>query len=196
MKEINYLSGKEYAEFATKAIELDKIVYDEKYVGNTDFYKEAHSISSDNFIFAVDSEDNSLAGYLLTTPLDEKVYNEMKSGLQIDTEFIKHEDILSYKINGFNHIYIYSLVVSPKYQGYGISKKLIEIFMNNLESKINNGYNIQSILADTINPKALNNISKYNFVPIGISNHKSVLAEKTYPLNMNIQLKQAHTITV
>lgn len=196
MKKINYLSGKEYAELAVKAIELDKIVYDEKYIGDKSFYKEAHSISPDNFIFALDAEDNSLAGYLLTTPLDEKVYNEMKKGQKIDTEFIKNEDILPFERNKFNHIYIYSLVVSPKYQGYGISKKMIDLFIKNLEDKIRNGFKVKSILADTINQKAFSNISRHNFVPIGVSNHKSVLAEKTYTSNMKIQLKQVHSITI
>lgn len=196
MKKIIYLSGKEYEELAVKAIELDKIVYDKKYVGSKSFYEEAHSVSPDNFIFAFDVEDNSLAGYLLTTPLDEKVYNEMKKGREIDTEFIKNEDILPIEKNKLNHIYIYSLVVSPKYQGYGISKKMIDLFIRKLENKIHDGFKIKSILADTINSKAFNNISRYNFVPIGVSNHKSVLAEKTYTSNMKIQLKQTHSITI
>lgn len=196
MKKIKYVSGKEYENFAIKAIELDKIVYDKKYIGNESFYKEAHNVSSDNFIFALDTENDSLAGYLLAVPLSEKVYNEMKKGQKIDTEIIKNEDILTFDREKFNHIYIYSIVVSPEYQGHGISKKIIDLFINNLKNKINEGFKIKSILADTINPKAFSNISRYNFVPIGVSNHKSVLAEKTYTSSIKIPLKKIHSVSI
>lgn len=196
IKKINYVSGKKYGHLIPKAIGLDKVVYDEKYIGRESFYKEAHNVSSDNFIFALDDKNGNLAGYLLTIPLNEETYNEMKKGQQIDTEIIKNEDITPLHRDKFNHIYIYSVVVSPQYQGLGISKKMIDLFINNLDNKINDGFKIKSILADTINLKAFSNISRHNFIPVGVSNHKSVLAEKTYVSNIKVPLKQIHAVTI
>ena len=178
MKKIVYVTGNKYAHMIDECINLDKKVYESKYVGKKDLYITAYAKRAENFIFAIDAESGKLAGYLLTTPINKATYNKMRTGKHIDTKLIESKDIEELSLVKENHLYIYSLVVSPEYQGLGISKKLFEKLFGEIDIIANN-YKT-SVLADAINPKVFGNIFKYGFVPVGVSNHQSVIIEKKY----------------
>lgn len=193
MKNIVYVCGTKYEGLLKKCIELDNRVYENKYVGDLDLYKEAYKKDCNNFIFAINIANGDVVGYLFAAPLKNKAYEKMRTGCFIDTESISEEDILSLKRDTFNNIYIYSIVVNPEYQGMGISKKLVDTLMSRLEKMSIDGYNIKSILADTVNPKAFGNLSRYGLVPINRSQHNSVVVEKvmTNKKSFNILLGQS-----
>lgn len=190
MKNIVYVCGKEYVNLIEKCIELDKTVYEDKYIGNLDLYKEAHKKDSNNFIFAIDSTTGELAGYLFSAPIDNKTYSQMKTGYYIDTEIILENNIISLKKESPNNIYIYSIVVNPNYQRMGVSNKLVDTLMCRLDRLTMNGYKIKSILADTINPKAARNLLRYGLIPIVESKHGSTMVEKVLDKNKHFVLFQ------
>lgn len=177
MKRIIYVSGKEYKSKVKECISLDKIVYESKYVGSEHFYQKSFEVRAQNFVFAIDTKTGNLAGYMLCTPVEESIYNDMKTGNFIDTKFIKSSDIKDISKNNDNYMYIYSLVVSPEFQGLGIARSLMSKFFDDVDSLCED-YNISAILADTINPKMFNYLSKNGFYPIGVTDHESVLVEK------------------
>lgn len=178
MKKIIYISGKKYKNKVKECIALDKIVYEDKYVGNEEFYLKSFEVREDNFTFAIDTETGSLAGYVLCTPMDKTVYDHMRSGQYIDTEFIKLNDIKDISSNRDNYIYIYSLVVSPDFQGLGVGKGLLSKFFDDIDALCED-YDIKAVLADTINPKIYNYMSKNGFCPVRNTSHDSMLIEKT-----------------
>ena len=179
MNKIVFVSGKDYSKMVDGCLMLDKSVYELKYVGRKEFYDKAHQSRPENFIFAIDVSNGKLAGYILATPISKDIYEKMRTGNFIDTELIKSNDILNLSEIEDNYMYIYSLVVSPGYQGSGISKDLVSEFFESIDN-LDEDYKINSILADTINPKVFGNVSRYGFAPIEVTNHESVLMEKIY----------------
>lgn len=179
MKKIVYVTGSKYNHMIDECIKLDEQVYEPKYVGDKNFYTTAHNVRPENIIFAVDASNGRLAGYLLTTPISKAIYQKMKTGEYIDTNLIQNKDIRNISSVNENYLYIYSLVVSPEYQGLGISKELVSKLFSIID-ELSKTCKINSILADTINPKAFGNMSKYGFVPIGVSSHESIIIEKHY----------------
>ena len=196
MKKIVYVCGTKYKGLIEKCIELDKRVYENKYVGDLDLYKEAYKKDCNNFIFAIDTNTGEVAGYLFATPLKDKTYERMRTGFFIDTETISINEIESLKKDSLNNIYIYSIVVNPEYQGMGISKKLVDTLMNRLKKISAEGYCTKSILADTVNPKVFGNLSRYGLVPINRSKHNSVIVEKVISnkKSFNLLLTQSEEV--
>ena len=76
-----------------ECLELDKIVYESKYIGNSEFYTKAFELNPSNFIFAIDANNGMVAGYVLTTPIDNNTYKNMRTGNFIDTELIKTSNL-------------------------------------------------------------------------------------------------------
>lgn len=179
MKQIVYVYGEKYKHLVSECLKLDAKVYEPKYVGNKDVYEKAYTNNCENFIFAIDVESGKLAGYLMITPLEEETYREMRKGNSIDTTFIKIDNIIPLRKDEDNYMYIYSLVVNPEYQGMGISKKLADKLFDNLQV-LNEEYKINAVLGDTINPKAFGNMLRYGYIPVGVTNHQSVLIEKVF----------------
>lgn len=196
MKKIVYAYGTKYERLIEECIKLDKSVYENKYVGDLDLYKEAYKKDCNNFIFAIDASTGEVAGYLFAMPIKDEAYEKMRTGCFIDTEAISENDIDSLKKSTLNSIYIYSIVVNPEYQGMGVSKKLVDTLMGRLEKVSIDGYNIKSILADTINPKTFGNLSRYGLVPINRSKHNSVIVERVInnKKSLNLLLTQSKEV--
>lgn len=187
MKSITYVSGKNYEDKVKDCIVLDSLVYENKYIGNQDFYIKSFETRCENFIFAIDTENGNLAGYILYTPLNKKTYNDMKTGNYIDTEFIHNKDVVNLSEEKDNYLYIYSLVVSPYYQGMGVGKGLLTRLFDDID-RLSKEYNIKTVLADTINPIVVRYMSRNNFIQKRVTNHQSVIMEKTYSEEDTIEM--------
>ena len=96
-------------------IELDKKVYEEKYWTNTEFMLKWFS-KNHNIITMIYDEKN-LAGYMCYLPIADESYFNIRKGEVFQDLTTPVEHIGTYKNGGTHKLYIFSIVLDPKYHG-------------------------------------------------------------------------------
>lgn len=170
------------------ALELDKIVYDEKYVYDYSVCKRIFDMNENMYIMVYDKSNGVLAGYVNYTSLNKKTYDIIKEGLSIDT-VITENDVVSYKDrNIFYHLYFSSIVTNPKYRRSGVANMIIQAFISEVDKLSNNGIFFDEIVADCISEGGVYLTEKLNmqFYKMSLEGTKIMLLELVKNGRLNI----------
>lgn len=169
-------------ELISQCIEIDKMCYEEKYMGTEAIYYSWFEKNNNIFTFAIDRDTYKVVGYMIILSLTSKAYLEMKAGNIIDLS-LDSECILPFIKGRRNFIYVASVAVNNDYQGQGISSKIIEYSQRYLDKLKKNGIIIEKVLADAVNEKMLKSFINREFKEKIKSNHNSTIIEKHHKRN-------------
>ncbi len=128
---------------------LDGTVYAKKFTGTFSSVSDRYKKNPEMFIFATD-ENNELSGYISFFPISGVLVAKLDQEQVMFDDNITAADVLPYKKDMINHIFIISLVVSPKYRRQGIAFTLVQNMFKLLRKKREANYHIGNIYATTI----------------------------------------------
>lgn len=147
--------------FIYDVLELDKIAYSEQLLGSFESVSQRFKKNTDSYILAYDNE--KLVGYFCFFPVTDNCYKQiLETDVLIDDD-LTYDDVECYRKNAQNNIFIISVVISPQYRDgdaiRALSKGLAEFLMQ----KINDGYDITSLIATTVSGDGLKLLNTWNF---------------------------------
>ena len=129
-----------------EVVELDKKVYESKYLTNVHQLLDRYKANTRSFI-VVYNEKKNIVGYMNLYPVTDKLYDDIRE-VRLDTDVdISSDDILPYESGGKYYLYIMSVVVKPKYQGTNVSKLLSKGFQEYLKICKEKHVTIENVLA-------------------------------------------------
>lgn len=155
-------------------VELDKLVFKDKDIGNFVKCKEWVKINPD--IYTILMKDNKVIGYINFMPITDESYNKIKEGNLKDYE-LSHDDIISFSNSNSLKCLLTSIVINPDYQD---SKAIIELW-NGFVNRINKmKINISGIVSDCVSEKGEKFIKKHLSVKFITNSHNGKIYEGNF----------------
>lgn len=142
-------------------INLDKLVYKDCDIVNNKLVYKWHK--KNDKIWTIIKENNKIIGYINFIPITDKCYHNLKDK-KYSEHSIKYNDIMSYKKDMESYFLFDSIVIHPNYQNKNITFILFKFFIKNtLKFFKENNIKIKSIIAQVVNNKIDNILSKKGF---------------------------------
>ena len=164
-------------DYIKQALDLDTIVYDDSYRLDLDTCISYHQKNKKIYIMAMNLQDQKIIGYINFSPISEHMYRKLLSGDVRDT-IIRDTDIERYTDCSNYWGYMSSIVVHPKMQHRGISKKMCKA-LGRLLFDLGYDRNIyfNSIIADVVSDIGRHVLCKMGFEEIKFSKHGTQIME-------------------
>ncbi|MCY6958050.1 hypothetical protein [Clostridium brassicae] len=179
MSKLTILNGKKIRPEMIKAIiDLDKKVYEEKYWTNIDFMTKWFLKNPYIITMIYDKED--LVGYFCYLPIEDESYSEIRKGEVFQDLTIPVENIKKYKKGEINNLYLFSIVLDPKYQGTDALRYLLRGFYDNTRQLKEKGVIFNKILGDVVSDKGYKLAKSLGFDKVYDTEYNSVMFESYY----------------
>lgn len=159
-------------------IKLDELVYPKKYQTILENAVMWYKKNRDIFTFLYDGEE--LAGYICVMPVEDGLYNDIKSGSVVQDVTIPLEKVLEYHPGVTVRVYIFSIVLHPRYHGSDAVKYLVKGMFENMLALRDEGVVFDRVLADAVSDKGVKLLRSLGFEKIRESNHDSVIYEAAF----------------
>lgn len=179
LSKLTILNGKKIRPEMIKAIiDLDKKVYEEKYWTNIDFMTKWFLKNPYIITMIYDKED--LVGYFCYLPIEDESYSEIRKGEVFQDLTIPVENIKKYKKGEINNLYLFSIVLDPKYQGTDALRYLLRGFYDNTRQLKEKGVIFNKILGDVVSDKGYKLAKSLGFDKVYDTEYNSVMFESYY----------------
>lgn len=159
-----------------QAIELDKIVYDEKYFVSLDQCLEWNEVNNQIYTMIKKVDTNSVIAYVNISPVTDEYYEKIKSGEFIDT-YLPAEAIMSYDMPSVYNIYFSSIVIHPDYQNTRVFKMLYDAIIDKIIKLGENDMFIKRMVADAVSDKGMKFCQLFGMEKVKNSYHNSTIYE-------------------
>jgi hypothetical protein len=152
--------------------EIEKNYWNEELISKPEITFEWSKHNPDTIVAVRDTKTNLLAGHLSIIPIDDKIYNKIKSGNYVDTE-IPIEHIKKYDSPGEYKLYCCATAIAPEYKGGPTFKMMIKEYIRKFNSFEKNGIYLTDVISDNLTSigEKFSKISGMNL--INTSNHNS-----------------------
>lgn len=135
----------------SEAVEIDKLVYEDFYVGNLDICIKWWKKNKYIYVMLEDVRINKIIGYINAMPINENLYNVIKKGETIDVT-IDEENIETYDLPDFYNLYISSIALHPAYHNSGAFKFLYDALMLLMIELFEREIYFTKVIADAVSP--------------------------------------------
>lgn len=179
MSNFTVINGEEAkCEYLKDILELDKQVYPEKYWTNIEYITKWF-LKNPNIITLL-YDDKQLAGYFCYLPVKDKSYMEIRKGEVFQDLTIPVENIREYEKGNIYNLYLFSIVINPKYHGTDALKYLLKGFYDTTVNLREKGINFNNLLGDIVSSKGDKLANTLGFSKVHDSAYNSVIYENTY----------------
>ncbi|WMJ80210.1 hypothetical protein RBU49_15510 [Clostridium sp. MB40-C1] len=179
MNKFDILNGtKIKPEMLKEIINLDKKVYEEKYWTNIGFMTKW--FSKNPYIITMIYDKGNLAGYFCYLPIEDESYLEIRKGEVFQDLTIPVENIKKYKKGESNNLYLFSIVLDPKYQGTDALRYLLKGFYDNTKELKEKGVIFNKLLGDVVSDKGYKLAKSLGFNKVYDTEYNSVMFESYY----------------
>ena len=142
------LTGLDFdTDFLPKIMDLDKVVYEDEYVGLLENMVARYEKNRDSFVCIMDKGRGKLAGYINFFPCTKELYED----ILFHTTVIRDDDIIPEEVAEYsregNHLFVISIAISPEYRDSDAIAVLTEAWNRHLTELVKNGFPIIDICA-------------------------------------------------
>lgn len=165
-------------EYLEHILELDKKVYPEKYWTNIEFMKKWFLKNPNIITLLYNGEE--LAGYFSYLPISDESYFEIRKGEVFQDLTIPCKNLREYKSGEEYNLYIFSIVLNPKYHGSNGLNYLLKGFYDTTSNLVKKGVNFKSILGDVVSNKGEKLAKTLGFTKLYNTQYDSIMYEGKY----------------
>lgn len=149
-------------DYLNDIMDIDKSLYEEKYLWTIDEQAALYEKNTDSFI--VVGLDNKPIGYLNYLCITKEKYNEMMDS-NITVDKFEPNNILKYSKED-NYITINSVVVRKEHQNKEVVKLITNTFLERLKELEKNNINITAINAEAVSPDGQKFLANLGFTQV------------------------------
>lgn len=135
----------------SEAVEIDKLVYKDYYVGNYDNCIRWWKRNKYIYVMLEDIRLNKIIGYINAMPINDNLYNIIMKGEIIDVS-INEENIETYDLPDSYNLYISSVALHPDYHNSGAFKFLYDALMLLMIELFKREIYFKKVIADAVSP--------------------------------------------
>ncbi|MFA4942584.1 MAG: GNAT family N-acetyltransferase [Patescibacteria group bacterium] len=103
----------------------------------------------ETYVMAKDCKTGEIIGHLLFLPIDDYLFELIKSGNYVDTN-ITPEHIITYNKPGIYKLYFCVVCVAPLYRQHNISRLMIEAYAKKFRDLKSRGIIFSEVIADAV----------------------------------------------
>ncbi|MBO7590820.1 MAG: toll/interleukin-1 receptor domain-containing protein [Prevotella sp.] len=162
-----------------QATMLDNIVYEEKYLIDSDVCWKWFELNPDIYTIVEEIETHKIVAYINASPITDECYDMIKSCNYITTN-ITEDMILDYEMPCFYNLYFFSIVIAPECQNTEIFSMMINSLVDKFLQLSKREVYIKRMIADAVTPKGRKFCHLFGMKKIDESTHGSTL----YEINM------------
>lgn len=158
------------------ALDIDYLSYDDIYHLDLERCIGYHQKNPYIYIMALDENDNVI-GYINFSPVNDKIYEVMRSGTSVDT-IITADDIMEYEAGKAYSVYCSSICVHPDHRNSGVAKLMISGLEALISQLDQSDVVIKRMVADAVTDLGFKILLDQGFSYVGMSEHGSKIMEK------------------
>lgn len=137
-----------------ESAQLEKNYFPDELIADPRATQEWYAKNPETDILVKDRETGEIIGHILFLPIDDYLFELIKSGNYLDTR-ITPEHIITYDKPGVYKLYFCVICVAPRYRRHNISRLMIREYAKKISELKGRGIIFSEVIADAITPEGI-----------------------------------------
>jgi len=147
-----YLTDKLTSEDHFESAQLEKNYFSDDLIADPRMTLDWYAKNPETYVLAKDRETGKIVGHILFLPIDDYLFELIKSGNYVDTN-ITPEHIITYNNLGKYKLYFCVICIAPKYRQLSISHLMMRAYAKKISDLKKRGITFSEVIADAITPE-------------------------------------------